>query len=248
MDYSMDSRTVRIETSRLNCSKQRAVKRLGDVLVSAAGLIVLMPLLAIIAIAVKLDSPGPVIFRHKRVGKDGASFDMHKFRSMISGGDDTEYMRYLAELIESDRNCVKNGLPYRKMDGDPRVTRVGRVLRKYYLDELPQLWNVLRGDMSLVGPRPHVQFEVDHYRPHQRQRLSLRPGCTGLWQVEGKVDCSFDQLIDLDMEYIERWCLLLDLQILSKTAALMIPGGGSVWARTAKYVPGPRIRSNGNGG
>lgn len=248
MDYSMDSRTVRIETSRLNCSKQRAVKRLGDVLVSAAGLIVLMPLLAIIAIAVKLDSPGPVIFRHKRVGKDGASFDMHKFRSMISGGDDTEYMRYLAELIESDRNCVKNGLPYRKMDGDPRVTRVGQVLRKYYLDELPQLWNVLKGEMSLVGPRPHIQFEVDHYRPHQRQRLSARPGCTGLWQVAGKADCSFDQLIDLDLEYIERWCLLLDLQILSKTAMLMIPGGNGGWARATKHVPGPRIRSNGNGG
>ena len=248
MDYSVETREASIQQSRLGVPWQQGLKRVGDVALSAVWLIVLSPAIAIIALLVALDSPGPVIYRHRRIGRGGKPFAMYKFRSMVAGGDDTEYLHYLAELIESDRNGVKNGLPYRKMNGDPRVTRMGRLLRKYYLDELPQLWNVLKGEMSLAGPRPHVQFEVDHYRPHQRLRLSARPGCTGLWQVAGKADCTFDQLIDLDLEYIEGWSLLLDLQIILKTAMLMIPGGGSVWARTAKYVPGPRIRSNGNGG
>ena len=247
MDWSVERRTASLEESRLNHSAQRAVKRLGDLIVAGAVLILFFPVMLVIALLIRLDSRGPVIFQHRRVGKDGVPFAMLKFRSMVSGGDDKGYMQYLAALIGSDRNGAANGLPYRKMEADPRVTRVGKYLRRYYLDELPQLWNVLKGDMSLVGPRPHVQFEVDHYLPHQRLRLAARPGCTGLWQVDGKADCSFDQLIDLDLEYLQRWSLLLDVQIMLKTAILMIPGGSSVWARTTKYVPGPRIRSNGNG-
>jgi len=240
MDCSVETRQASMERTDVHHLLPQAFKRVFDVTFSAAGLVLLSPFLAAIALLVKLDSPGPVIFQHKRIGRGGVPFNMYKFRSMVTGGDDTEYMHYLADLIESDRNGVKNGLPHRKLEDDPRVTRVGRVLRLLYLDELPQLWNVVKGDMSLVGPRPHVQFEVNHYAPHQQRRLSARPGCTGLWQVEGKADCSFDQLIDLDLEYIDRWSLLLDLKIVAKTALLMLRGGEAVWARTAKRLPSKR--------
>lgn len=240
MDCSVETRQASSERLDTHHPLTQALKRTCDVVFSAVGLALLSPALAAIALLVKLDSPGPVIFQHKRIGQGGAPFNMYKFRSMAAGGDDKEYMLYLARLIESDRNGVKNGLPYRKLEGDPRVTRVGRVLRLLYLDELPQLWNVVKGDMSLVGPRPHVQFEVNHYAPHQRRRLAARPGCTGLWQVEGKADCSFDQLIDLDLEYIDRWSLLLDLKIIAKTALLMLRGGEAVWARSTKRLPGER--------
>ncbi len=131
----------------------------------------------------------------------------------------------MQRLIESEVKPGSSALPYRKMDGDPRVTRVGRILRRFYLDELPQLINVLRGDMSLVGPRPHVQLEVDHYTVEQFRRLSVRPGITGLWQIEGKADCTFTELIQLDLDYIDRWSLLFDLNILVKTFYSLLRGG-----------------------
>ena len=240
MDCSVETRQASIERSDVHHPLAQAFKRTCDVVFSAAGLMLFSPVLAAIALLVKLDSPGPVIFQHKRIGRGGVPFDMYKFRSMVTGGDDKEYMLYLARLIDSDHNGAKNGLPYRKLEDDPRVTRVGRVLRLLYLDELPQLWNVVKGDMSLVGPRPHVQFEVNHYAPHQQRRLLARPGCTGLWQVEGKADCSFDQLIDLDLEYIDRWSLLFDLKIVAKTALLMLRGGEAVWARRTKHLPSKR--------
>jgi lipopolysaccharide/colanic/teichoic acid biosynthesis glycosyltransferase len=217
---------------------QIRLKRALDIIISAAGLLLLAPIMAIIALAIHIDSPGKVIFCHRRVGKDGRPFKLYKFRSMASGGDDTGYMRYLSELIESERNGSSQGLPYRKMDGDPRVTRVGRFLRNYYLDELPQLFNILIGDMSLVGPRPHVQFEVDNYTLIQRRRLTVQPGATGLWQVFGKGDCTFSELVLLDLAYIDHWSLSLDLKIISMTGKLMLRGGESCWARKAKRVPG----------
>ena len=178
----MEDKEANIE---LNHRARRPLKRMMDVTLAAGGLVLLSPVLAAIAVATRLDSPGPVIFRHGRVGQDGKPFDLYKFRSMVCGGDDTGYKDYLQKLIESEYGD-DGGLPYRKMEDDPRVTRVGRIIRRYYLDELPQLWNILKGDMSLVGPRPHVQFEVDHYTPEQYQRLTVKPGCTGLWQVAGK--------------------------------------------------------------
>lgn len=217
---------------------QLSLKRLMDVALSVGGLVVLSPILTAIAVATRLDSPGPVVFRHQRIGRSSRPFDLFKFRSMVSGGDDTDYKEYLRQLIESERGGDGYGLPYRKMADDPRVTRMGRILRRYYLDELPQLWNILRGDMSLVGPRPHVQFEVDHYTPEQKRRLTVRPGCTGLWQVAGKANCTFSELIALDLEYIDRWSLWLDLQIIFRTLLLMVRGGEGVWSRIAKRVPG----------
>lgn len=216
----------------------RKLKRALDLTVAIPGLILLLPWMGLIALAIKLDSPGPVVFRHQRIGKAGKPFHLYKFRSMVCGGDDREYMEYLRQLIESERNGNMVRLPYTKMNGDARVTRVGRFLRRYYLDEFPQLWNIIKGEMSLVGPRPHVQFEVDNYTDGQRRRLSVRPGATGLWQVSGKADCTFSELIELDLEYIDRWSFWLDLQILFRTVALMARGGEEFWARMIKHIPG----------
>jgi lipopolysaccharide/colanic/teichoic acid biosynthesis glycosyltransferase len=146
-------------------------------------------------------------------------------------------LEYLRLLIESDKGGCGNGLPYRKWNGDSRVTRVGNFLRKFYLDELPQLWNVLEGDMSLVGPRPHVQMEVDCYSQAQIRRLSVKPGLTGLWQVTGKADCTFNELIQLDLDYIDNWSLKLDIQLVFFTIILMLKGGAGFWARKAKEIP-----------
>jgi lipopolysaccharide/colanic/teichoic acid biosynthesis glycosyltransferase len=184
---------------------------------------------------IKKDSPGPAIYKHLRIGRQGMSFHLYKFRSMTIGGDDSGYMDYLKHLIESEE--MGDGIPYRKMSGDARITRVGGFLRKYYLDELPQLWNILKGEMSLVGPRPHVQFEVDHYTPEQCRRLIVRPGATGLWQVKGKADCTFSELIELDLEYIENWSLGLDIKIMLQTLLLMARGGEGFWARMVKRIP-----------
>ncbi|NLG70995.1 MAG: sugar transferase [Chloroflexi bacterium] len=214
-----------------------SLKRLIDIVVVIFSLLLLWPVMLIIAIAIKLDSKGPVIYRHKRVGKDGVTFHLYKFRSMVSGGDDSSYIQYLKELIESERNGNGKALPYRKLMGDPRITRVGRVIRSFYLDELPQLWNILKGDMSLVGPRPHVQLEVEHYTPEQRRRLSVKPGATGLWQVTAKADSSFSELIDLDLQYIDNWSIWLDLKIILMTVALVLKGGEGFWTRMAKKIP-----------
>ena len=216
---------------------QQTAKRFFDFTLAIVILLLLLPVLALIALAVKLESPGAAIFRHRRVGKDGQPFLLYKFRSMASGGDDSGYMRYLQELIASERNGSSQGLPYRKMDRDSRVTRVGKILRCYYLDELPQIFNILRGEMSWVGPRPHVQFEVDNYTDAQRRRLAVPPGLTGLWQVEGKADCTFNELIQLDLDYIDRWSFLFDLKLMLETFLVMLRGGEACWARKAKQVP-----------
>ena len=241
----------------------RGIKRIIDLFASLLFLIIFFPFLALIALLVRLDSPGPVFYQHHRIGKAGIPFSLVKFRTMAAGGDDSDYFRYLKALIESERNgngngsngngngngsngngngnngngSKGNGMPYRKMSSDGRITRVGGFLRKYYLDELPQMWNILKGEMSLVGPRPHVQFEVDHYTPEQCRRLIVRPGATGLWQVKGKADCTFSELIELDLEYIENWSLGLDIKIMLQTLLLMARGGEGFWARMVKRIP-----------
>lgn len=218
---------------------QMALKRLMDIVVSAVALLILSPVILVIVILVKLDSPGEAFFRHKRIGKNGREFNLYKFRSMRKGGDDSGYMNYLRDLIQSERNGSSKGLPYAKMADDARVTRIGRFIRNYYLDEIPQLFNVLKGEMSLVGPRPHVRFEVANYTPAQHRRLSVKPGATGIWQVEGKADCTFTELIDLDLDYIDHWSLWLDIQIMFKTLMLIFKGGEGFWARKQKAVPAP---------
>jgi len=194
------------------------LKRTVDILFSAAALIVATPLLGAIALAIKLDSPGPVLYRAPRVGLKGRRFQCHKFRTMIIDAD---------KLKEQLRTCnERQGATFKLMD-DPRITRVGRLLRRYSLDELPQLWNVLRGEMSLVGPRPHPIDDFERYDLEDLQRLEVTPGLTGLWQVTARRDPSFERNVALDREYIESWTLRKDFWILYKTVSVVLQGSGA---------------------
>lgn len=195
-----------------------AWKRATDVIAAAIGLVALAPLFALIALAVMIDSPGPPVFRQVRVGHGGRAFTFWKFRSMHPGAD--------AMIDQLQAHNEANGNIF-KMRDDPRVTRVGRWLRKTSLDELPQLWNVLRGDMSLVGPRPPVVAEVLKYEPHQLRRLAAVPGITGLWQVTARDRHDFDDMVRLDVEYAERMNPWLDLTIVLKTIPVVLTGKGS---------------------
>ncbi|GAB4259865.1 sugar transferase [Thermincola ferriacetica] len=193
-------------------------KRLFDVIVSLTGIVVLSPLMLATALAIKLDSPGPVLFRQKRVGKNGQLFDFYKFRSMVPNAE--ELLAELAAANEADG-------PVFKIKEDPRITRVGKFIRKYSIDELPQLFNVLKGDMSLVGPRPPLPNEVDQYGDFEWRRLEVIPGITGLWQVSGRSDLSFHKWMELDIYYIENWSFWLDLKILLQTVPVVLTGKGA---------------------
>jgi exopolysaccharide biosynthesis polyprenyl glycosylphosphotransferase len=194
------------------------IKRVVDLAVSSVGLLALLIPFALIGLAIKLDSPGPVLYGQLRVGKNGRPFRMLKFRSMYRDAD-----RRLAEL--RDRNEASG--PMFKMRHDPRVTRVGRVLRRLSLDELPQLVNVLRGEMSLVGPRPPIPSEVDRYEDWQHGRLRARPGITGLWQVSGRSEVPFHDMVRLDLHYIRNWSLGLDVEILARTIPAVLTSRGA---------------------
>jgi len=196
----------------------RTIKRLMDIAGAALGMTLGSPLLALIAIAIRLDSRGPIIFRQTRVGADGKRFKILKFRSMYQGAE--QELEELRDLSEVDG-------PIFKMRDDPRVTPVGRFLRRTSLDELPQLWNVIRGEMSLVGPRPPIPAEVGEYMEWHKKRLEVRPGMTGLWQVSGRSLMSFDEQCLLDIYYIENWSLWLDFQILLRTVPEVIFGNGA---------------------
>jgi exopolysaccharide biosynthesis polyprenyl glycosylphosphotransferase len=194
------------------------IRRSADVALATALVILFSPVLAAIALAVKITSPGPVLFRQKRCGLNGRPFTFLKFRSMREGADALKPS--LAPFNEMDR-------PAFKMTNDPRVTSVGRFLRRTSLDELPQLLNILRGDMSFVGPRPAVIEEVEQYEPWQRRRLSMKPGLTCLWQVSGRSDLTFDEWMRLDLEYIDNWSLWLDVKIALKTIPAVLLGKGA---------------------
>lgn len=189
------------------------LKRLLDLGVSALACAFVALLTPAIALAIKLDSPGPVFFRQRRVGRDGREFTMYKFRSMTDTAE-----QELAELLPSHDGA---GLLF-KMRADPRVTRVGRVLRKYSLDELPQFFNVLRGDMSISGPRPPLPSEVRNYAGRVFRRLYIKPGITGLWQVSGRSDLSWEESVSLDLRYVENWSVTLDLMIMWRTIRVML--------------------------
>jgi exopolysaccharide biosynthesis polyprenyl glycosylphosphotransferase len=195
-----------------------AVKRVVDVVGAALLLILLAPVMAAIAVAVRLDSEGPIFFRQRRCGKGGREFNMIKFRTMVPDAE-----RIQKELL--DRNDVDG--PVFKMFEDPRVTRVGRFLRRNSLDELPQLWNVLVGDMSLVGPRPLMMSEMRLCRSWRDLRLSVKPGITGIWQVNGRSATSFHDWIRHDTQYVQNWSLWLDLRVLAKTALWVIARTGA---------------------
>jgi len=194
------------------------VKRGVDVVGAVTILMLGLPLLGLIALAIRLDSPGPVVFRQTRVGAGGKWFEMYKFRSMREGAE--AELEQLLELNEA------NG-QFFKIRQDPRLTRAGRFLRRTSLDELPQLWNVLRGEMSLVGPRPPVPAEVSRYMEWHKRRLDGRPGMTGLWQVSGRSLLSFDETVLLDIYYIENWSLWLDFKILLRTIPTVLFGAGA---------------------
>jgi len=200
-------------------SWQLVCKRLIDIVGALAGLAVLGPLVMLpTAIAIKLTSPGPVLFRQKRSGLHGRVFTMYKFRSMVNN----------AEMLRAELEAYNemDGATF-KMTNDPRVTPVGRILRKTSIDELPQFWNVLRGEMSIVGPRPEVAREVLRYDPWHRRRLSMKPGLTCLWQISGRNNIQFEQWMKLDLQYIDNWSLWLDFKILLRTIPVILSGLGA---------------------
>jgi exopolysaccharide biosynthesis polyprenyl glycosylphosphotransferase len=197
---------------------RRLVKSLLD---RAAALVLILasaPALIVIGLAVRLTSPGPAFYRHRRIGKRGREFDLLKFRSMVTDAEE----RIEALMVLNEGNEVQF-----KMRRDPRVTRVGSFLRRYSLDELPQLFNVLFGHMSLVGPRPHVTREVEQYGPDMHRRLLVKPGITGLWQVSGRSDLSWDESVELDVRYVENWSLALDLTIFWRTFRAVLGSDGA---------------------
>ncbi|MGC1106734.1 MAG: sugar transferase [Candidatus Acidiferrales bacterium] len=193
------------------------LKRMTDVVASTLLLLLLSPVLVLIALAIAIDSPGPIFYRAYRVGRKGRKFLCYKFRTMVPNAD---------ALKEKLRHLNERQGPFFKISKDPRLTRLGGFLRRYSLDEVPQLWNVLKGEMSLVGPRPHPLDDVENYTPEHFRRLEVTPGITGLWQIEARHDPSFEKTMTLDNKYIEQWSYLLDLQILLKTipAVFMYPG------------------------
>jgi lipopolysaccharide/colanic/teichoic acid biosynthesis glycosyltransferase len=177
-----------------------------DSLIAAAALVLASPVLVVAMVAIRLETPGPAIFRQRRVGKDGVPFDMYKLRTMVSGSD--------------------SGPDLPLSQGDPRITRVGALLRRYSLDELPNLVNVLQGEMAIVGPRPTIPAQVERYTARQRRRLEVKPGLTGWAQVNGRVSLAWPERIELDIWYVEHRSLWLDLRILAKTAWLLVSGHG----------------------
>ena len=181
------------------------MRRALDVAVAGAGLVVAGPLLAVAALAVKLEDRGPVLFRQTRVGKDGVDFELLKLRTMVVGAE-------------------SQGAGYAVDSGDPRITRIGRLLRRTSVDELPQLWNVVRGEMSLIGPRPTLRYQVDRYDEHQRHRLDIRPGITGWAQVNGRAALPWAERIELDVWYVEHRSLAVDLKILLRTPFALLGG------------------------
>jgi lipopolysaccharide/colanic/teichoic acid biosynthesis glycosyltransferase len=220
-----------------------ALKRMMDFTLTVLAMIFLLPLMAVIAVLVALDSSGPVIFTQERVGarrirRNGriywqrTTFRFHKFRSMYTDADQELHRQFVQAYIAGDYEKMadiqpkKEGADMFKLNGDPRVTRIGKFLRKTSLDELPQFWNVLRGEMSLVGPRPPIPYEVEMYSEKSMERLAAIPGLTGLWQMEGRGEMGFDEMVELDREYIKRQSLWLDIKILFGTipAVLMSKG------------------------
>ena len=193
------------------------LKRVIDIAISAALLLVVSPLLALVAALIRMDSAGSGFYRSLRVGKKGHNFVCYKLRTMINGAD-----RLQSEL----RGQNERQGPLFKLRNDPRITRLGRFLRRYSIDELPQLWNVLKGEMSLVGPRPHPLPDFEGYELDHLRRLNITPGLTGLWQITARCDPSFERNMELDLEYIERWSLWLDIKILWKTIPVLVRGTG----------------------
>jgi exopolysaccharide biosynthesis polyprenyl glycosylphosphotransferase len=203
---------------------QLLAKRIFDIAIAVVVSLVVMPMLLVVAVLVRCSSPGPVLFRQMRIGKDGQTFLMYKFRTMFADNNPMIHHDYYRSLV--DRSAKPIGGVF-KLSNDPRITPVGRILRRFSLDELPQLFNVLKGDMSLVGPRPPQPYEVAMYDERARLRLSVTPGITGLWQVSGRNELDFHEMVDLDLTYIARWSFWLDLLIILRTPLVLITAKGA---------------------
>lgn len=204
------------------------LKRSLDIAGSVAGLILFCPFFAILPLLIKFSSKGPIFFRQDRVGRNGRKFRLIKYRSMYMDNDDVIHREYVKQLIKGANPGKGASQVVYKIQGDPRVTPLGRILRKYSLDELPQFVNVLKGEMSLVGPRPPISYEVEHYCGWQRNRLiGKRPGITGLWQVTGRSSTSFDEMVRLDLRYLNGWTIMLDLKILLRTPRAVLKCKGA---------------------
>jgi lipopolysaccharide/colanic/teichoic acid biosynthesis glycosyltransferase len=195
-------------------------RRALDLLVAGSMLLVLSPLLLLVALAIRIDSGGPVLFRQRRVGRERREFTMFKFRTMRHDADPARHRKYVQTLIDGNDHPERGRLY--KLSVDDRVTRVGRFLRSWSLDELPQLFNVLRGEMALVGPRPVIPYEVEMYPEDYLRRFAVKPGLTGLWQVSGRNERTYDEMVSFDIEYAETASLLLDLRILVKTVPVVL--------------------------
>jgi exopolysaccharide biosynthesis polyprenyl glycosylphosphotransferase len=216
--HPLEQRLTYIPASR-QVGMQAAAKRLLDIIVSLILLIGLLPFIIILGLLILVETGRPILFRQQRLGLNGEHFTVFKFRSMHRNAE-----QRLAEVLAN--NEIKDG-PIFKWRLDPRITRVGRFLRRTSLDELPQLLNVLRGDMSLVGPRPPLESEVVRYEPWHMGRLSAKPGMTGLWQVSGRSNLNFNQMVELDNAYAEQWSFWLDLKLLLKTPLAVFTGRGA---------------------
>ncbi|OFX16155.1 MAG: hypothetical protein A2Z18_11495 [Armatimonadetes bacterium RBG_16_58_9] len=205
-------------------------KRILDVVAASIGLLMAAPFAAVVALLIRMSSPGPVLFKQERVGKNGKTFTFYKFRSMREGCDDASHRNYIKLFIEGKEEELKKlqtGKKLYKMTSDDRVTLVGKFLRRTSLDELPQLINVLRGEMSMVGPRPHLPYEVDLYKPWHRRRIEGLPGITGWWQIHGRSRVPFDEAVRMDIWYLERQSLILDLRIMCRTLTKATIGRGA---------------------
>jgi exopolysaccharide biosynthesis polyprenyl glycosylphosphotransferase len=206
-------------------SWEQRLKRLEDVIIASLLLAIFAPVMALIALAIKLDSPGPVIYKQRRHGLNGVPFWLYKFRSMYHGADETKHRELAKKWLRSADPIDEQAHVY-KLTRDERITRVGRIIRKFNLDEIPQLWNVLRGEMSLVGPRPPLPYEYEEYEEYHKKRLTIKPGITGLWQVSGLHKLSFEEMVLLDLRYINEWSIWLDFEILLRTISVVLLGKG----------------------
>jgi lipopolysaccharide/colanic/teichoic acid biosynthesis glycosyltransferase len=223
--------TAAIEPTEVTPEQAPESRRIGPVDVACRGLdvalaltllVVLTPVMVAIAIAIRLDSNGPALFRQRRLGRSLSEFTVNKFRTMTHGASQDVHRAFVISLIAGEQPAISGGQPRFKLSADARVTRVGRFLRRTSLDELPQLWNVVCGEMSLVGPRPAIAYEVERYPPHWLRRFAVKPGVTGLWQVSGRSELTIEEMVKLDINYVERRSFWLNVWILVRTVPAVL--------------------------
>ena len=220
----MASQATLLQRVRATEDRYFLVKRVVDFTLALTLFLLALPVMVLVAVLVALDSDGPVLYRQKRVGQDGVEFDLYKFRSMTHNADDAIHRVAVARFMRGERINDDPSVEMQKIANDPRVTRIGKFIRKTSLDELPQLWNIVTGDMSLVGPRPPVPYEVTLYNSRAMQRLDGKPGLTGPWQVYGRGSVTFAQMIEMDVNYLQNRSIFYDLKLVVLTVPAVLKG------------------------